>query len=69
MWYPTKELRQVFFMKPVPEVLTNKQRVTRQYKRVLTTLKDHAGNYRQYYVNDVGEARYQYEIRRSVLFS
>eukprot|EP01126_Amoeba_proteus_P036791 TRINITY_DN375_c0_g2_i1.p1 TRINITY_DN375_c0_g2~~TRINITY_DN375_c0_g2_i1.p1 ORF type:complete len:148 (-),score=24.31 TRINITY_DN375_c0_g2_i1:39-482(-) len=65
MWFPSTELRRVFFMKAVEqETLTHSQKVTRQYKKVLVTCRDHAGFSREFYVRDVGEARFQFEKNR-----
>jgi len=53
-------------MRPLPEVLTHKQRVTRQYKKVLVTLRDHAGFYRDKWYLAVGKARDAYELHRFI---
>eukprot|EP01123_Difflugia_compressa_P006420 TRINITY_DN18628_c0_g1_i1.p1 TRINITY_DN18628_c0_g1~~TRINITY_DN18628_c0_g1_i1.p1 ORF type:complete len:145 (+),score=29.18 TRINITY_DN18628_c0_g1_i1:84-518(+) len=64
MWYTPTQLRAAFFMRPIPPVLTQKQQVTRQYKKVILCLRDHAGHHRQQWITDIGEARYQYELNR-----
>jgi len=64
MWYSPQQLRAAFFMRPLPEKLTHKQRVTRQYKKVLVTLRDHAGFFRHSWYQGVGLARDQYELNR-----
>lgn len=66
MWYSPQQLRAAFFMRPIPEHLTQAQRVRRQYKAVLVCLKDHAGHQRPYWYTDVGRARARYEEHRHV---
>lgn len=64
MWLSDKALRAAFFMRPQVEPLTHKQRVTRQYKRVLKWARDHNGFHLEAYWRDVGLIRDRYEAAR-----
>eukprot|EP01125_Pyxidicula_operculata_P019321 TRINITY_DN69_c0_g1_i1.p1 TRINITY_DN69_c0_g1~~TRINITY_DN69_c0_g1_i1.p1 ORF type:complete len:147 (-),score=29.53 TRINITY_DN69_c0_g1_i1:29-469(-) len=66
MMYTPHQVRAAMFLRPKQEFLTQRQRVLRQYKAVLVTLRDHAGFYRDFYFNDVGEARAIFESSRGV---
>jgi len=64
MFLSPQQLRAAMFSKPLPPILTPRQRVLRQYKRVLETCRDHAGYDREWWYDDVGEVRYQFELHR-----
>jgi len=64
MYFTPQQLRVAMFSRPLPPILTPRQRVLRQYKRVLETCRDHAGFYREFWYDDVGEVRYQFEQHR-----
>eukprot|EP01128_Nolandella_sp_AFSM9_P008940 TRINITY_DN5588_c0_g1_i1.p1 TRINITY_DN5588_c0_g1~~TRINITY_DN5588_c0_g1_i1.p1 ORF type:complete len:147 (-),score=45.53 TRINITY_DN5588_c0_g1_i1:83-523(-) len=67
MFLAGDKLRAAFFMtKTTKAPLTHKQLVTRQYKKVLVTLKDHAGIYRNQWYDSVGRARDAFEEHRHI---
>jgi len=63
-WLSTTNLRRLLRMHPKIPQLTQKQRALRQYKYVLYLLSVRAGGFRNFYYNNVAEARYRYEQNR-----